>query len=294
MNYIEFVDVIFAVIEREVPAGITVKKSEVIKNNGYHRIGISFYEEGINAAPTLYLDGFFEDYNLGTKIEDVAEMVLGAYFKSRLKEQIDMRFFLNYEETRERLFCKLINYEMNKDLLENVPYARFLDLAIVVYCRLDKKTLGEASVLIKNEHLVKWGVDSQQVLHDARENTRYKMNYSIRNITSILKDLVGEEDAPDFLTQTDVPMYVLTNKQNCFGSIFIIFEDILNEFCELLNGDLCIIPSSIHEVIIAPARDASFLCIDEMIQEVNAEHVNEDERLSDHAYRYRREGGFLN
>ena len=293
MNYTEFVDVIFGVVKKEIPAGISVKKTEVVKNNGLRRTGLSFYEEGLNAAPTLYLEGFFEHFNLGTSMEDIAEMVLCSYFKTRLKNKIDVGFFMNYEEARETIFCKLINYELNKELLASVPYVRFLDLAIVSYCRLDKGFHGEASILIRNEHLLKWGIDSATLFKDARDNTRYKMNYSIRNITTILKDFAPQEDIADSLMDAEVPMYVLTNKQNYYGAVYMIFDDILKEFCEMFDGDLCVIPSSVHETIIVPDREAAFMCVDEMIKEVNNEHVEEEERLSDHAYHYRREGGFL-
>ena len=50
---------------------------------------------------------------------------------------------------------------------------------------------------------------------------------------------------------------------------------------------LCIIPSSVHEVLLMPEEIAR--CredIDEMVREVNSTTVSPDEVLSDHAYYY--------
>ena len=56
-----------------------------------------------------------------------------------------------------------------------------------------------------------------------------------------------------------------------------------------MDCDLFILPSSIHEVILVPARTG--ICkreLDQMVKEVNQEAVDPEEILSDHAYYYHR------
>lgn len=68
-----------------------------------------------------------------------------------------------------------------------------------------------------------------------------------------------------------------------------ILSPALKKIADINNCDLIIIPSSVNEVILMKdgIMDREFL--NKTISEVNADVVDPQEKLSDHAYVYRRE-----
>lgn len=80
-------------------------------------------------------------------------------------------------------------------------------------------------------------------------------------------------------------LVALTSTKNQFGAAAMLFPDILDNF----EMDLYIIPSSIHEVLVLPA---DYMPLDEvanMVWNVNGEHVDVMERLSNSVYFYNSE-----
>ena len=83
-------------------------------------------------------------------------------------------------------------------------------------------------------------------------------------------------------------MYVLTNIMKRYGAAVLAYPGTLKKVGEMLGSDFAILPSSIHEVILAPAgrgaADAGYFC--SAVREVNQAQVAPDEVLSDNAYYY--------
>ncbi|MBS5062662.1 MAG: hypothetical protein KHZ58_02695, partial [Hungatella hathewayi] len=60
-------------------------------------------------------------------------------------------------------------------------------------------------------------------------------------------------------------------------------------FADLLEQDLLILPSSIHEVLLLPyAEDICMEDLFQMVRHVNQTEVPVEDRLSDEVYRYKR------
>ena len=75
---------------------------------------------------------------------------------------------------------------------------------------------------------------------------------------------------------SEIPLYVLSNHINTNGAITMLYEGILRDFAAVLEHDLIILPSSIHEVL------------KEMVRHINRTEVEKEEVLSDNVYRYSR------
>ena len=78
-----------------------------------------------------------------------------------------------------------------------------------------------------------------------------------------------------------------------YGATCMMFEDELKRFCEDIDNDIIIIPSSISEVLIVP-NDGMYSThwIDAMIRDVNETTLQAVDVLSDHAYYYNRATGY--
>ena len=87
-------------------------------------------------------------------------------------------------------------------------------------------------------------------------------------------------------------IYVLTNDEASYGAVCMLYEDIISGFCEKIDHNVYIIPSSIHEILLFPAieyMDTEHL--KEIIRSVNSQMPIED-ILSDRAYYYSRATGY--
>ena len=109
-------------------------------------------------------------------------------------------------------------------------------------------------------------------------------------MSDVLDELFATEPV-DWLCDdfSPIPMYVLTNACKLHGSACILYEDLLVLISQKINNDFYIIPSSIHEVLLIPAENAtSYDELSSMVREINSTQVSREEILSDHVYFYSR------
>ena len=213
------------------------------------------------------------------------------YLDHRKNGNIDTTFFVDYGQARQRIIYSLVNYEMNKEMLEQMPHRKFLDLAVtysVAVCLPDG--MGIATVRIRNQHMEMWGIGVDELETCAKENTPRLLGWDFMKLYSLISDIVGNPD-------TSIPgeenladqMYVLTNHKKIGGASCILYPGLLEMIAEDLGANLCILPSSTNEVIIIPNNaDVDMAYLRKMIREINAKELERMEILSDHAYVYDR------
>lgn len=282
-------------VEAQTKKGGKVLVNHIIKNNGRELDGLVILEEGCNVAPTIYLNSYFEQYQDGRKISDIVKDIINIHKsnKNNLKFASDM--FNDYNNVRDKVVYKVINYDKNLKLLLDVPHKKMLDLAIVYYCLLDQDKGMSATALIHNSHLKSWNITEQQLYEDAIINTPRLLKSCIRPMSTVLREMIEAEDDEDRgegdtqLIGREGEMYVLTNENRVNGAACMLYEKVLDKFADLMESDLYILPSSIHEVIILPKQSAyDKKMLQDMVREVNVEGVAADEVLSDSVYEYSR------
>ncbi|MFQ9086043.1 MAG: DUF5688 family protein [Roseburia sp.] len=215
-------------------------------------------------------------------------------------ERSTFLFFTDYANVRPHIAYKLIHYERNRHLLADLPHFRYLDLAIVFYCLVSSSPSGNATILIRKDHLRFWNISPTQLFDAAKENTPRLLSYDLSNMNDLMEELLVP--AHSTLSDPDIkkedaaicPMYVLTNQNKLNGASCILYEHLLEHFADRLCCDLYILPSSIHEVILIPATsDTSYQELSQMVQEVNDTQVSPEEILSDHVYYFSRSSGSI-
>ncbi len=294
MNYEEFLDYVKESVSRFMGGEYTVTLNKVMKNNGLELTGLVIMKKQQMAAPTIYLDDFYEQYNLGREMKEIFEEIIEIYDENCHKFNMDFTFFMDYHQVKDRVMYKLLNYEQNRQLLEEVPYRRFLDLAVVFYVEINHDDLGYGSVLIHNNHLDVWNITEKELYEAARENTPKRLKYQFSSMEGIVDELFGTILHQDILESEDTPghdMYVLTNCNMLFGASCMMYEGLIRKISEKLDCNLYILPSSIHELIIIPqdgfAESKKELCA--LVRYVNENQVEQVDRLSDCVYEYIRE-----
>lgn len=273
---------------------------EVKKNNGVilKSITLRFYNE--NVCPTLYLSTYYEEFLRGKTFADIMEEIISLFAESSNGVDFDFSFMESYDTLKDRILCKLINKEKNKDLLKEVPFVDFLDLAVVFYVIVSDEHVGCGSVLLRNSNIEDLGVDKETLYKDAMRNNTRILGFSISRIEDVLfnimksrKDNFDEELFEEYEKRKEndalLPMYILSNQKNIQGAACMLNTDRLSGFADELDSDFFIIPSSVHELILVP--DFLNKNVDElkqMIVDVNNNQVPIQEVLSDRLYKFRR------
>lgn len=293
----DFVRDVVSELSDKVSDDVSIFDKNILKNNDTYLRGVVFMKTGVNASPTIYLDTFYDSYLQGTSLEEITDSVYELYMESCLNKDMDIDFFNKYEEVQKHLFVKVISLRNNEEMLKDVPYERFLDLAIVAYCKLERTDVGNATILIHKSHVNMWQKTENEVICDAIDNTEKLMKWDIKPMIEAL-----EEYAKEKITDIDMndetlckfPMYVVTNTEKCNGSVFMVFKNVVDGFSKTMGGDFVLLPSSIHESILIPADSKTDMYeLSNMVKEVNSTLVNKEEILSDRAYYYNSERGIF-
>lgn len=262
-----------------------VEINEIQKNNGIVYRGVTITSGDSNLSPTIYTEQLYEQYKDGRPLSGIVQEVIRIYEDNKIEGGIDEGFFADFSQARERIVCKLINYEKNRELLASVPYVRFLNLALVCYCSILHDTFGSATILVRWGNLKLWGVDARVLFDLAVENTRRILSPQIRDMDQIMSEEVGEIHRKEGQMQ----MYVLTNNRKLFGAVCILYPEVLRQFSRQISKNFYILPSSVHEVILIPEEDKLYgKEFEKLVRSVNRMQVEPEEVLSDSVYYYDR------
>lgn len=265
---------------------------DVLKNNGIRRCGMLMYSSGSNLVPTVYLEPFFEAYEDGADMDEITRKILESY-ECVLCEGVDMSFFQKFSMVKSRLCMALVNREMNRGLLEDIPYREFLDLAIIYYVDYHDPVIGAGTIRIHNHHMEMWGVTEEDLWEAASINTSERKPGRIEKMEDILAELLGGYGSGGSgcrcgnMEKGQVPMLVITNTERVYGAAVILYSGMLKQVADKTKSDLYILPSSRHEVIAIPViegREAAEL--KEMVMDVNRKELQTEDLLSDNVYIY--------
>lgn len=267
-------------------------ENDVIKNNGLRLRGIVIKRPDVIVSPSIYIENFYQRYINGEKIEEIAEDIIELDNVYRFRGEFNPEEFFDFKCIKDLLRIKLINTADNEELLENIPSRKFMDLSEVVYCDVSNMINADGTILVRNEHMNKWGVDTEELIDTAYNNTR---NYGV-DIEDIA-DVIGaiSDDKECFFRDEEFKnrMYVMRCGKKMFGASGMLFDDVLDEFLKDRCQGVYIVPSSIHEVIILPdSGEYEGEYINDMIKTVNKENLDAEDVLSSHAYYYSSEDGY--
>ena len=291
MEYSIFKELILEALKERFGEECQIEYKEVLKNNGVKLDGVIVRQNNCVVSPTVYVNDYYEDFSNGENINNIADIIERLIRDNTIEDEFDADELILFDNVKDRIVFKLINYERNKELLETVPYKKYLDLAIVYYISVKEDIFECASILINNSHLKLWNKTLEEIDELAVKNTPFILKPELKSMGQTLKDIMFNSDENEFDEEDfeNCYMYVLTNEKKQFGAATILYDNELKDFSERIESDFYIIPSSVHEVIIIPSKfvDSSD-SLDEMICEVNSSQVPLVDILSDHAYKYNR------
>lgn len=326
MSFENFITEIKKMVKEYLGEEVKVEDKSVLKNNGVIFTGIVILKENQNCVPNIYLNGYYEQYKTGKCLCDIVCEIVRYYEEHKIEQKINISGFSKFESAKRNICFKLINYEKNKELLKQIPYIQYMDLAIVFYCMVDNECLGNGSILVRNEHLTRWQVSINELKEVALNNTprrlkgsimpmedvicdlmRRKMIFEIENsieqqtdsriqITEDMVEPIIQEMLEKIYTEAKGPkMYVAGNESKNYGAAVILYDDFLATFAEKIHSDFYILPSSVHEVILIPVEndESEISRLKDMVYEVNHTELATEEILSDSVYLFKCSSGMI-
>lgn len=277
-------------LSKKLGDGFHITIQKVFKPN-MELDGLLIMAEDEIIGPTIYLEPVYEALDSGTPVEQVVDRILQAYDSARSEAlDFDIEHLKDFDYAKDRLYVQLVNKHLNEKMLQDIPYATFLDdFAIIVRCTIETSEDCNASFLVQNYHLNIWQTDSETVLSTAISNTLAEHNVELMPLEQLIR-----ETFPAFPTEhSDCDMWFMSNSKRYFGAAAVLSDDVLKSFAKE-HGSFYVIFSSVHEVLLIPSDDASDLdTLTRQNQNVNATALEENDILGTKAYFYQRDRGFV-
>lgn len=304
-NFTDFTEEIIDTLKTHYGPGAKIKTHSITKNNGVVYTGLTVNKNRKEVlSPIIYLEPYFDDYNAGRNFNDIVECIIKQREDNSIINDFDPSIIMDFDKIEHNICVKLVNAELNKELLANVPHKRIKDLAAIFYILAYTKEDGNGTITITKEMMGKWryNIKIKELYKLALENTQRlfpgkinDMGYMINKISGFapnVDDLEVEYAGPSFNIYKEVdaelnPLYVVTNVANVSGACVLLYDELLKTFAKKIDGNFYILPSSIHEVLFVPEKaNVNKEELKDMVCSVNQEVVDTRDFLSDNVYYY--------
>lgn len=292
LNYKQFQEVITREVEKQLSDNQRVEVHKVTKNNNVVFDSMVIMAEDHFLSPNFYLQYYYRLYLQGQSVEEIAEIIYLSY-ENTLEREEEYKFDLSLEECRDKIVFRLVSWQSNEELLENVPYVPYLDMAVTFHCMVVDEGDEVGMIRVTNDLQNKWDMDIEELFKIALINTMDvfpsridTMQDTLIQVTSEIKGELEDFDFDDFVNYNENYMtYVVTNKRGIDGAAVILYPGLLLEIYQKMSTNYYLLPSSIHEMLAIPEYcDLHPQDLVEMVRSVNEQYVSEEEILSNHVY----------
>jgi len=279
------------------------------KNNETTEEAIIIREKGRNISPTIYLKPYYLLVKENSEtIKDIADNIRCLYYNSQPLDDFDLDQLFDFNQVSTNIVFKLVNLDKNKSRLDKMPHRMYMDLAIIYEIIINKKMLSfaafeetndsSATITITNELMDKWKISETDLFNIAKKNTARLNPPVVKSLMEFCKTLMSEIDSETICEYESLPpemdAYILTNNSGRNGATAMLYKNQLKFLSDIMNDNLVIIPSSIHEVIIFRKGEKNDITEwNSIIELVNSTELAECDILSTHAYFFDRKSNIL-
>ena len=227
-------------------------------------------------------------------VDQIIEVLCQA---SNAADEVSALDYYNYENIRNNLILRPLNYKEHKEELIDVPHILVGDIALVLYITISKIGPDYFTAKFKRSQIKSWNLSEYEILLNALINTSILYPPFVFTPKNVLLELMGfvpkellRIPVSQSLSKLDINNngYILTNSLEINGSISVFYPGILDRISKHLDSDLYIAFTSIHEAQIHPLHALAPETILQSLQAVNAECNSKNEFLSNHVFYYNR------
>ena len=297
----EFVSHCRSMLCESGPVDMEIEERMVTKAQRGELNGLLFRKEGLNCAPTFYVEDFYRSYRNGSSIEELSQAAVDSVAGSlgmaeMLASRASELFDADPDEEQDPvegmkladpgLFTvRLLNRSMNVEYLKDVV-CREAGCGFVFIAEIEE---DEYRLVITNGLLKDTGMTGDELFDRAIKNTMEKYPPLLHDLAESV--MAGTEDCRNLLVGPAYrapagsgPGFVLTNSRYYWGAGALFYPGMMQRIRKLLGGDYYVLPSSVHEFILLRVEDQDPQQLVDLVRSANRAVVEEDEVLADDLY----------
>lgn len=289
MNYSAFCDTFIASLSERLDASYSLTKESIRKNNGVMLDALVLRMSDISSAPVIYLESLYEHYLNGSSMENLCHKVISGLKKDSIITPEMIQRLQDLETASDKIAFRLVSRKENAELLKDVPWLPFLDLAIIFHLHLGRHAGNQITSIIHKRQMCDWNLSPTELFRIAKDNTKNLYPSAITRLEHLIFGW-DPENNPFLSCESDFPtIYVLTNQNGINGASCMLYEDTMKDFADRIGSDFIILPSSVHEVLLIPdSGSLDYHMLRNMVRTVNINDVPKEDVLSDEIYIYHR------
>ena len=261
--------------------------------------------EGEMLAPCLDLTQIYETSGAWKQdgiveqapAELIGMMVTGIEKAKDHRESLEIFIGDDFDRVRSNLGVVVRGIAGNEDYLKGRPYDRMGDLAVLYTMHV---TVGgdRGMVVITNDMMRHYGINHEQLREAALVNAVVQRPPAMTGIMNAIDSLRGDPSSefsggiPETAPMSESLFTVSCLREHGLsdnGAGVIAYPGLFDQIRSSLGEDFCILPSSIHEVLVvrdSMAREIGVEQLEDLVKTVNETQVDPREQLSDHVYHY--------
>ena len=248
----------------------------------------------------VHVKELFEEFSKGTSfdsivdssVEDIKQMQKQSLYKEAKK-------IWDYETAKDSLFIRLLNYDDNSEELKDAIYKRIGDIAQVLYMKVSERDGNVMSTKILKSVLEKWQANSDllsedYIFEEALKNTERMSPPRIYRWEQMIFD--PEYEGEEFMspgTESAISKDFIGNclsiPEKTNGAVAIFYPGVAERFANVLNSDLYLVFTSIHEVMVHRTNGVNAGDLSTILQDTLKEVTPKRDSLTKKIYKYKKD-----
>ncbi len=250
------------------------------KNNRTEKEGICMQKPDGTHQTVVYTEELYDDGLQEGKLGIMADRLACVFRNAENIPGADC--LCDWDYVKDKLQIRPVKKAWNEEELETRVYREYLDFAVTLAAELGMEEDRSGSVPVEKSALEAWNVSEETVYRKAWENL-YRERYYLVPIERLL---------PEGYPAAETEMHMLTRGNRLYGAGLLFREDIFRRLAKEQGGNIYILPSSVHElVLIRQEKDMDAGELRGIVELVNQDSalLKPEEKLSDNVYVYDRE-----
>lgn len=289
LEYNAFKDEIINRIREILGGDLTIEFKTICKVNDEPYEGMVIKTE---PEITFPVEAWFMDYyNQYQTIEQIVKRIRSRLQKELSEALNNIRYLSDPNIAKGNIFMKILNYDKNEQWLHFHPYRKYLDLVIVYYIGVIDENGDMHTLNITYDMMQKFELDEEELYSLAAKNCKEKLRPRIWSLAQMFPEIVHKMSTDmDEVTEAGIEalknMYVLSNSHVILGAVAMLYEGVLEDFAAKIGGNILILPSSIHEVILITDSGMDIKFLQELVRRINRQILEANEVLGENIYVY--------
>lgn len=257
--------------------------------------GLRLKGNGVTGTPVIYINDMYALYEENGDLEETIKIsanVLVNAFKNIPNINVDSLF----QNASKKIVFQLVNTELNKSLLEQVPHRSFLDLSIIYSLVITVDSEGMQSTKVTNDLAYTLGLTENQLFKYATENTKRLFPATVRKMDEVMREMCLMAGMPlefaegaKMITQEDKlinSFWTISTATRINGAVSLLYEDELHKLAESLESNLYVLPIMESRAFVISADLSDPKDLKDLASKILEECIPLDEKLSDQIYFY--------